>query len=81
MLEPIAIIDTACTGHTLAEYLVASYGGDTNRQLCQLARDFGAADMVVGGRLGAVDHCGRPIFHAPIDRLDLVELVNDIAPP
>ena len=63
------------TGHTPAEYLAASYGDDTNRQLRQLARDFGAADMVVGGRPGAVDHCGRPTFHTPVDRLDLVELV------
>ena len=71
--SPVVVYPT--TGHTPAEYLAASYGDDTNRQLRQLARDFGAADMVVGGRLGAVDHCGRPIFHAPVDRLDVVELV------
>jgi hypothetical protein len=71
--SPVIVYPT--TGHTPAEYLAASCDDDTHRRLRQLARDFGAAAMVVGGRLGAVDHCGRSILHAPVGRLDLVELV------
>ena len=62
-------------GHAPSMYLAASYDDGTHRELRQLARDSGAADMVVGGRFGTVDHRGWSRFHALVDRVDLVELV------
>ena len=69
-LSPATVCDTCSpvivyptTGHTPAEHLAASYGDDTHRQLRQLrqlARDFGAADMVVEGRPTFHTAAGRP---------------------